>query len=69
MIIDISWIIIRYTYKDKYIGNVDCYLNLGIELDSNLTFAKQLNARISKVNARLVTFAKARKYADQYTSS
>ena len=56
-------------YKDLHIGNVDWYMYFGIKLDTNLTFEKQLKASISKVNARLVTFAKTRKYTDQYTSS
>ena len=35
-------------YKDLHIGNGNCYLL--IKLDKDLTFEKQLNASILKVN-------------------
>ena len=50
------------------LGHVDCYSYLGIKIDRNLTFEKQMDATISKVNIRLVTFAIIRKFMDNATS-
>ena len=56
-------------YKNLQLGNVDCYTYLGIKIDKCLNFEKQLDATITKVNGRLVTFAKTRRFMDKSTSS
>ena len=56
-------------YKNLQLGNVDCYTYLGIKIDKCLNFEKQLDATIAKVNGRLVTFAKTRRFMDKSTSS
>ena len=55
-------------YNGLRLGLVDCYLYLGIKVDRNLTFEKQMDSTIGKVNTRWVTFAVIHKFMS-YASS
>ena len=48
---------------------VENFSYLGIILDNRLTFEKIINKTISRVNGRLITFARIRKYLDVHTST
>ena len=53
---------------DQDIANVESFVYLGVNLDNKLSFEKIVNGIISRVNGRLLTFARIRKLIDVYTS-
>ena len=53
---------------DAEISKVEHYMYLGVDLDHRLTFEKYINNTVSRVNGRLITFARIRKMVDVYTS-
>ena len=48
--------------------NVDKYKYLGMMIDCNLLFEKQIDNTHAKVESRLITFARIRKYIDPNVS-
>ena len=47
---------------------VEHFSYLGVILDNRLSFEKFVNSTISRVNGRLITFARIRKFVDSHTS-
>ena len=55
--------------NDSSIVDVDKYKYLGVKIDDMLKFEDQIEDIISKVNSRLMTFDKTRKFMDDRTSA
>ena len=50
------------------IAGVENFVHLGVNIDRRLNFEKFLDGTISRVNGRLITLARIRKFTDEFTS-